>query len=127
MLVGKVVNMNHVRLKHSIFKVLLQQYNNNMRYITDIDEKTIKELERIIKEEKRYKSRYRAQAILLSNQRKTINEIAEIFGCKIRTIYRWFDRFEEEKTEGIFELKGRGRKHKQTNVEKIFQENRIKL
>jgi len=98
-----------------------------MRYITDIDEKTIKELERIIKEEKRYKSRYRAQAILLSNQRKTINEIAEIFGCKIRTIYRWFDRFEEEKTEGIFELKGRGRKHKQTNVEKIFQENRIKL
>jgi hypothetical protein len=37
-----------------------------MRYITDIDEKTIKELERIIKEDKHYKSRYRAQAILLT-------------------------------------------------------------
>ena len=35
-------------------------YNNNMRYITEINEETIKELERIVKEEERYKSRYRA-------------------------------------------------------------------
>ena len=34
-----------------------------MRYITEINEETIKELERIVKEEERYKSRYRAQAI----------------------------------------------------------------
>lgn len=81
-----------------------------MRYITEINEETKKELERIIKEDERYKSRYRAQAILLSNQGKNVNELADIFGCKIRTIYRWFDRFEREKIEGIFELKGRGRK-----------------
>lgn len=81
-----------------------------MRYITDLNQDTIESLEKIIKEEKRYKSRYRAQAILLSNQRKTINEIAVIFGVKIRTIYRWFDRFEKDNLDGIYELKGRGRK-----------------
>lgn len=81
-----------------------------MRYIDKLDEVTIKELEIIIKEDKRYKSRYRAQSILLSNQGKSVNELAEVFGCKIRTIYRWFDRFEAEKVEGVYELKGRGRK-----------------
>ena len=81
-----------------------------MRYINKLDEEIIKELEEIIKEDKRYKSRYRAQSILLSNQGKSVNELAEIFGCKIRTIYRWFDRFEAEKIEGVYELKGRGRK-----------------
>ena len=81
-----------------------------MRYITNIDKEIIEALEIIIKKEKRYKSRYRAQAILLSSQRKTVSEIAEIFGVKIRTIYRWFDRFEKDKLDGIYELKGRGRK-----------------
>jgi transposase len=81
-----------------------------MRYINRLDEEVIKELEEIVKEDKRYKSRYRAQAIILSNQGKSVNELAEIFGCKIRTIYRWFNRFEAEKVAGIYELKGRGRK-----------------
>jgi len=81
-----------------------------MRYITELDEATIKELERIVKEEERYKSRYRAQAILLSYQGKSVNELADIFGCEIRTIYRWFNRFSSESVEGVYELKGRGRK-----------------
>jgi len=85
-----------------------------MRYITDLDKETIGFLKQIIINEKRYKSRYRAQAILLSNQRKTINEISEIFGVKIRTIYRWFDRFEKDNIEGVYELEGRGRKPKLT-------------
>ena len=81
-----------------------------MRYINKLDEEMIKELEEVVKEDKRYKSRYRAQSILLSNQGKSVNELAEIFGCEIRTIYRWFDRFEAEKVKGVYELKGRGRK-----------------
>ena len=39
-----------------------------MRYITKLDNEIIKELERIVKEDKHYKSRYRAQAIILSHQ-----------------------------------------------------------
>ena len=81
-----------------------------MRYITKLENETIKELEKIIKEEKYYKSRYRAKAILLSHQGKSVNELADIFGCKIRTIYRWFDRFELKEVAGVYELKGRGRK-----------------
>lgn len=81
-----------------------------MRYIRELDKETIKELERIVKEAKEYKSRYRAQAILLSYQGKSVNELAEIFGCKIRTIYRWLDRFEKKRVEGVYELEGRGRK-----------------
>jgi len=81
-----------------------------MRYIRDLNEEIIEALDKVIKKEERYKSRYRAQAILLSNQRKTVSEIAEIFNVKIRTIYRWFDRFEKDKLNGIYELKGRGRK-----------------
>jgi len=81
-----------------------------MRYITELDNETIKELEKIIKEDEHYKSRYRAQAILLSYKGKNVNELADIFGCKIRTIYRWFNQFELRKVEGVYELKGRGRK-----------------
>jgi transposase len=81
-----------------------------MRYIRKLENETIKELERIVKEDKHYKSRYRAQAILLSYQGKNVNELADIFGCKIRTIYRWFERFELKEVEGVYELKGRGRK-----------------
>ena len=81
-----------------------------MRYIRELDNETIKELEKIVKEAKEYKSRYRAQSILLSYQGKSVNELAEIFGYKIRTIYRWFDRFEEKRVKGVSELEGRGRK-----------------
>ena len=81
-----------------------------MRYINNLDTIIINELDKIVKEDRHYKSRYRAQAILLSNEGKEVKEIADIFNCNIRTIYRWFDRFEESKTEGVFELKGRGRK-----------------
>ena len=41
-----------------------------------------------------------------------VRYLAEIFAVKIRTIYRWFDRFEKEKIAGVYELKGRGRKSK---------------
>lgn len=82
----------------------------SMRYIRTLNNEISKELEKIIKEDKHYKSRYRAQAILLSHQGKSVNELAGIFGCKIRTIYRWFDRFELKGVAGVYELKGRGRK-----------------
>ena len=85
-----------------------------MRYINNLEEEMIKELEKINKEAKAYKSRNRAKSILLSNRGKSVKEIANIFECEIRTIYRWFDRFEKEKIEGLFELKGRGRKAKLT-------------
>ena len=81
-----------------------------MRYINNLDEKTIEELELIIKNDTRYKSRDRAHAILLSNKGKNKEELSEIFRCSYRTIQRWFDRFEAENLNKLHDLKGRGRK-----------------
>ena len=81
-----------------------------MRHINDLDAKTIKELEIIIRDDNHYKSRYRSQAILLSNQGKSVNEISEIFGYKIRTVYRWSNHFELQGAEGLHDIEGRGRK-----------------
>jgi len=80
-----------------------------MRYI-QVNNETIQKLEIVVKKETRYKSRHRAQAILLSNQGKKIDEIANMFGYSRRTICRWFDRFETEALAGLKELTGRGRK-----------------
>ena len=80
------------------------------RYINNLDEKTIKELELIMRNDSRYKSRDRAHAILLSNKGKSMEELSEIFGCSYRTIQRWFDRFEADKLDKLHDLEGRGRK-----------------
>ena len=95
-----------------------------MKYINNLTDEIIIALERIEKEDNRYKSRYRAKAILLSNEGKKVNEIADILNCNIRTIYRWYDRFEREEINGLYELKGRGRKPKLTieNDEKRVKE-----
>ena len=63
-----------------------------MRYIQLKQEVVIK-LQEIIKIDKRYKSRMRAQSLILSSQGKKIAEIVDIVGYSRRTLYRWFDRF----------------------------------
>jgi len=80
-----------------------------MRYIQLKQETTI-QLQEVIKIDKRHKSRMRAQALLLSNQGKKITEIVDIIGYSQRTLYRWFDRFNDENMNSVHELLGRGRK-----------------
>jgi transposase len=80
-----------------------------MRYI-QLSTENIIELEHIFKTDKRYKSRNRAQALLLSNQGKETKELAEIFKCSQRSIYRWFDRFIEGGVSALHDLAGRRRK-----------------
>ncbi len=80
-----------------------------MRYIK-LKQEIITQLQEIIKTDNRYKSRTRAQALLLSNQGKKILEIVDILGCSQRTIYRWFDRFTQDDINTVHEFSGRGRK-----------------
>ena len=80
-----------------------------MRYI-QLSTESIVELEYIFKTDKRYKSRNRAHALLLSNQGKETKKLAEIFKCSQRSIYRWFDRFIEGGISALHDLPGRGRK-----------------
>lgn len=84
-----------------------------MRYI-HLKQETIKHLQEVIKTDQKYKSRMRAQALLLSNQGKKVTEIVKIIGYSQRTLYRWFDRFHQDNINTVHELVGRGRKAKLT-------------
>ena len=70
----------------------------------------LEELKKIKKNGTSDQERVRAQAILLSNDGKKSQEIADIFKVTQRTVFQWFKDF---KTDGIASLKcsdGRGRK-----------------
>ncbi len=56
-----------------------------------------------MKTDRRYKSRRRAQGI-------KIPEIAKIIDVSQRTLYRWFDRFDNDNLKSIHKLWSRGRK-----------------
>ena len=80
-----------------------------MKYIT-LNQPIIEALQTIVKTDTRYKSRARAQAFLLNAQGIKIPEIAKIIDVSQRTLYRWFDRFDNNNLNTIHELAGRGRK-----------------
>jgi len=80
-----------------------------MKYIA-LNDTIIEKLQAVVKTDTRHKSRARAQAFLLNVQGVKIPEIAKIINISQRTLYRWFDRFDNENLNSVHELKGRGRK-----------------
>ena len=80
-----------------------------MKYIA-LNNPIIKALRAIVKNDSRHKSRKRAQAFLLNAQGVKIPEIAKIIDISQRTLYRWFDRFDNNNLNTVHELIGRGRK-----------------
>jgi len=102
-----------------------------MRYISNINKKTVARLEDIVKNDKSLQVRQRAHAILLSNKGMSVKEICKIFDKSTRTIYRWLDRFKEEEIEKLSDLKGRGRKaalgdNDIDKVKKLMKDHSIK-
>ena len=80
------------------------------RYITNLTKEIIEDLENIIKNNSKYRSRDRARAILLSYRGADIEELAKIFNRSRRTIERWLNRFNEYDIEQLHDLPGTGRK-----------------
>ena len=80
-----------------------------MKYIA-LNNQIIEELQTIVKTDTRHKSRTRAQAFLLNAKGVKIPGIAKIIGVSQRTLYRWFDRFDNDNIDSLHELAGRGRK-----------------
>ena len=102
-----------------------------MRYISNLNNKTVKELKKILKNGVSLQTRQRAQAILLSNDGITVSELCKIFNKSSRTIYRWFDRFKEEQVEKLADESGRGRKpalnHNDIDkIKKLIKNNSVK-
>ena len=102
-----------------------------MRYISNLNNNTVKELKKIVKNGTSLQIRQRAHTILLSNDGITVKEICKIFDKSSRTIYRWFNRFKDEQIEKLADEKGRGRKaalneNDIENVKKLISTNSIK-
>jgi transposase len=57
-----------------------------------------------------FQFRNRCQCLVLSNQGKTVSELAQFFEVSNITIYGWFDRWEESGICGLMNKPGQGRK-----------------
>lgn len=78
--------------------------------MTITDKKIIEQLNEIKDSASTKQERTRSHAILLSNNGKSVEDIADIFGVTHRSVFGWFKEYRDE---GISSLKcksGRGRK-----------------
>ena len=64
--------------------------------------------------------RKRSQCFLLSNQGRTIIDLASIFDVDRRTIERWFDKWEKEGLNSLSIAAGRGVKTRLKGLEKVL-------
>lgn len=86
-----------------------------MRYIqlTPTEEQ---KLASIYKQSAYLVERQRSQCLLLSNQGKTINELAGIFQVSRLTITHWLDKWQQSGLDGVGLQPGRGRKKKLAGI-----------
>ncbi|NEO10997.1 MULTISPECIES: IS630 family transposase [unclassified Moorena] len=89
-----------------------------MRFIRELNTETKKLLERISWQSKYPQVRDRANCILLSYKKFSINELSSLFGVTRTTIYNWLNKWEYQKIIGIYNQKGRGRKPKLNQEQK---------
>ena len=81
-----------------------------MRFITTLAPETQQLLKTIEQKSKYYQVRHRAKSILLSYQGYSIKQIMSVFNVSRNTIYNWFNNWEIDGLNGLYNLKGRGRK-----------------
>jgi transposase len=97
-----------------------------MRFVREVKEEERQELERMINQEIGRVSK-RASMILLSSRGYTVPEIVDIHKTTNVTVYKWFDRFDEQGTAGLYDLPRSGRPSKVTQevkdgLEKALEE-----
>jgi len=90
-----------------------------MRFVENLCWLEIRFLQRIYKESKKHHVRQRAHCILLSYQRTKVAELARIFSKTKRTIYTWLNLWETHHFAGLYDTKGRGRKPKLDDAQKL--------
>lgn len=79
-----------------------------LRFVRPPDEREQEELHRMTQQEVGRVAE-RARLVLLSSQAFSVPEICRIFQMTDDTIYKWFDRFDEEGPEGLFDRERSGR------------------
>lgn len=97
-----------------------------MRFVRDPSEAEKEELERMTQQEVG-RVAMRAHMILLSAEGYTVPEIVEIHDTTNVTVYKWFDRFDAQGPEGLYDLPRSGRPPKvdeevEQEVEEVMSE-----
>ncbi len=95
------------------------------RFIEKLREEQRSSLERGYRTGKSHLYRRKCHCIVLSNEGKTVQELANLYGVKTRTVYSWFDLWESEGIKGLALKPGRGRKPK-LNVSDEIQVKTVK-
>ena len=75
-----------------------------------IDTSIEEEINSIIKYDKRYRVRNRANAILLKSQLMPVSNIAQLLKVRAEQIYKWIQKFEDIGIDSFYDKPGRGRK-----------------
>ena len=81
-----------------------------MRYMKELSEEQKQALEEGHKTGKSHRFRTRCQAILLSHQGYSVQELARLFKVSDLSIYKWMDRFKDGGVEALQTQPGKGRK-----------------
>ncbi len=96
-----------------------------MRYVRTIIEEEHQELDRMIKQEVG-RVAMRANMILLSSQGYSVPELARMHKTTNVTIYKWFNRFDEQGPTGLYDSLREGRPKKATDEVATFLEKTLK-
>jgi len=89
-----------------------------MRKIKDLVKEEKETLEEGYRNHSKAHFRNRCHSILLSNEGYEISIIAALYKVRTRTIYTWFNRWEQGGISGLIMVKGRGIKAKLDNLSK---------
>ena len=88
-----------------------------MKLVTPLNQATRTALWAIVSSTEPYHKRRRSHAVLLSDKRFTVDEIASIVGVRRDAVGQWLDRWEERAFDGLSDEAGRGRPRKTTAQE----------
>jgi len=80
-----------------------------MRYIKNLSYETQSLLSRFHKYSKKHEVRQRANCVLLSYKKFTINQLKEILGVHLNTIYNYLNGWESDGLLSLYDLKKTGR------------------
>jgi transposase len=83
-----------------------------MKFVTPLNEATRKELRSVFHDDASFKRRIRAQAVLLSDRRYTIDQLADIFDVDRDTMSIWLRKWEEHAFDGLSDTARPGRPRK---------------
>jgi transposase len=73
------------------------------RFIKKLTKNECQEIENLYRKGPTNRVRKRAQAIRLSAKNYTIPQISEILGCNQQSIHNWFNTFEKDGFDGLYD------------------------